>query len=294
MKSVLTILVTVAFCTFSFAQSPLPESDIRQISVSAGPSTAETAVSIGKSFLGRPYVAHTLDGNETERLVVNFRTFDCTTFLETVLALSIAWNELPDPTDTGRFGELFQQNLTRIRYRDGRVNGYASRLHYFSEWLLDNERKGILQDVTREIGGIQVSKPVSYMTACTWKYPPLTDPAVFQEMARVESDLSRQPFWFIPKKKIGEVEGNLQEGDIIMLTASRPGLDMKHVGLVTWQTGSDGIRRAHLLHASSEYGQVVISEEPLSTYVAWNRQFSGIRVARLKPPGRPVVMQARN
>src|SRR5690606_29137182 len=40
-------------------------------------------------FLGKPYVAHTLEGSSEELLTVNLREFDCTTFVETVLALSL-------------------------------------------------------------------------------------------------------------------------------------------------------------------------------------------------------------
>ncbi|MGA0558581.1 N-acetylmuramoyl-L-alanine amidase-like domain-containing protein [Larkinella sp. VNQ87] len=274
----------VAFLTVftSFAQEPQREPAFRFVKKVPAASPAETAVSIGKSFLGRPYVAHTLEGNETEQLVVNFRVFDCTTFLETALALALTRHQLTNERDSLQFEPLFRKNLTRIRYRNGRIDGFASRLHYFSEWLVDNEQKGVLQDVTRKIGGMQVSKPVSYMTKSTWKYPQLADPPTRQQIALVESAISQQSFWLIPKKQIKEIECSLKEGDIIMLTASRPGLDMKHVGFVVWQTDANGVPRAHLLHASSQYGQVVISDEPLAEYVQWNRQFSGIRVARLK------------
>ncbi|GAB3275682.1 hypothetical protein GCM10027347_49120 [Larkinella harenae] len=282
MKKLFTYLVVFLPFSYSFAQPATPDFSLRQVKVAPGATPAETAVLISKSFQGRPYVAHTLDGNETEQLVVNFKTFDCTTFLETTLALSLARHQLISYTDSARFDRFFRENLTKIRYRGGRINGFASRLHYFSEWLVDNEQKGILQDVTRTIGGIQVSKPVSYMTKSTWKYPQLSDPKNRQQIALIESAISQQSFWFIPKKQIREVECGLKEGDIIMLTASRPGLDMKHVGFVVWKTATDGTRRAHLLHASSQYGEVMISEEPLAEYVQWNRQFSGIRVARLR------------
>jgi hypothetical protein len=282
MKKLFTVLFALMPFARSIAQEITPTSPLRQVTVAPGISPAETVIAISKSFQGRPYVAHTLDGNETEQLVVNFRAFDCTTFLETTLALSLARHQLLNEQDSVQFDRLFRKNLTTLRYRNGKINGFASRLHYFSEWLFDNEQKGIVQDVTRKIGGMQVSKPVSYMTKSTWKYPQLSDPRNRQQIALVESAISQQSFWFIPKKSIREIECSLKEGDIIMLTASRPGLDMKHVGFVVWQNGPNGEKRAHLLHASSHYGEVMISEEPLADYVLWNRQFSGIRVARLK------------
>ncbi|MBC8154001.1 MAG: DUF1460 domain-containing protein [Bacteroidetes bacterium] len=255
------------------------QSDIRQVSLLGGPTPAidRTLIGLGKTFLGKPYLHHTLDGNPTERLVVNFQQFDCTTFLETTLALTLALNNQPTQSVPARLEPLFRDYLTKFRYRNGRIDGYASRLHYFSDWLHDNERKGLVRDITGEIGGVQVSKAVSYMTAATHRYPHLRDPATYKQIALTEATISRQPFYFIPKKHIRDIEASLKEGDIIMLTAARPGLDMKHVGFAVWQQG-----RVHLLHASSDYGSVMITRYPLAEYANWHKGLSGIRVARLK------------
>lgn len=246
----------------------------------AGKSPAETTVNIGRQFLGWPYVPHTLDINPTEQLVVNVREFDCTTYLETVLALSLAWHDVPNKHNSLVFEQSFRKYLTKLRYRDGQINGYASRLHYFSDWLRDNERKGLLTDVTHELpGNMSVTKPVSYMTTATYKYPQLSNPDVYKQVAQTEASLGQQSFSFIPKKNIAQAEAQLREGDIIMLMASRPGLDMKHVGLAVRHP--DG--RIHLMHASSDLGAVVITSDPLSDYVQWHKNMSGIRVARLRP-----------
>ena len=42
------------------------------------------------TYLGKPYVAHTLEINDEEQLVVNLEEVDCTTFVEYVLAQSLA------------------------------------------------------------------------------------------------------------------------------------------------------------------------------------------------------------
>lgn len=254
-------------------------SDIRQVSMVASPMAVadQTVVSIGKAFLGKPYVHHTLDGNPTEELVVNFQQFDCTTFLETTLALKLALSQPSVKGAPAPLEPLFRAYLTKLRYRNGRIDGYASRLHYFSDWLYDNERKGLIRDVTGDIGGVQVSKAVSYMTTATYKYPHLRDPAIYKQVAQTEATISQQPFYFIPKKQIHDIEANIKEGDIIMLTAARPGLDMKHVGFATWQNG-----RVYLLHASSDYGEVTLTPYPLADYVNGHKGLSGIRVARLK------------
>ena len=256
--------------------------DLRSLTFVSGKTPAETGVSIGREFLGKPYVAHMLEQNPAEQLVVSLREFDCTTYLETVLALTLAWQDVADKPNPVINEQAFRTYLTKLRYRNGRVDGYASRLHYFSDWLRENERKGLVSDVTHEFpGNLTVAKPVSYMTTATYKYPHLRDPATFKQVALTESSLSQQSFSFIPAKNIRQAESFLREGDIVMLTAARPGLDMKHVGLAVRQPNG----RMHLMHASSEQGAIVITPYPISDYVLWHKRLSGIRVARLRPGG---------
>lgn len=259
-----------------------PPYNLSQVTIVGGKTPVETALGIGRQLLGKPYAPHTLDTAPTEQLIVNVREFDCTTYLETVLALSLAWHETPDKMSVLQFEQAFRSYLTKLRYRNGKIDGYASRLHYFSDWLRDNERKGLLTDVTGELtGSISVAKPVSYMTTTTYKYPQLSDPATLKQMQLAEAALNQQAFPFVPKKNIRLAESQLREGDIIMLTAARPGLDMKHVGLAVRQPNG----RIHLMHASSEQGEVVITPYPLSDYVLWHKGLSGIRVARLRSSG---------
>ena len=254
--------------------------DLRSLTLVSGKTSAETAILIGKQFLSKPYVPHTLDRNPTEQLVVNLREFDCTTYLETVLALTLAWQDATDKVSPVLTEQAFRTYLTKLRYRNGRIDGYASRLHYFSDWLRDNERKGLITDVTHELtGNLTVAKPVSYMTTATYKYPALRDPATLKQVALTEASLSQQSFSFIPTKNIRQAESQLREGDIVMLIAARPGLDMKHVGLVVRQPNG----RMHLLHASSDLGEVAITPYPISDYLLWHKRLSGIRVARLRP-----------
>ncbi|MEZ0483808.1 N-acetylmuramoyl-L-alanine amidase-like domain-containing protein [Fibrella aquatica] len=251
--------------------------ELHQISLVPGRSVAETAVQTAITLLGKPYVYHTLEGNQSEQLVVNLSEFDCTTFIETTLALALAQQELPPRYSPAQLEPTFRRHLTRLRYRNGQIDGYASRLHYLSDWLRDNERKGILQDITREIGGVQVQKAVNYMTTAVHKYPHMADPVVYKQMAQVQTDISQQPFYFIPTKQFRVLESKLREGDIVMLTAARPGLDMRHVGYATWRNG-----RVHLLHASSDHKKVVLTAQPLANYLLANKRLSGVRVARIK------------
>lgn len=251
---------------------------VQSMAVSIPKAGSETITDIGRQFLGSPYAPHTLDIHANEQLVVNFRSFDCTTYLETVLALSLARNDVADKQNQAVLEQTFRKYLTKLRYRNGRINGYGSRLHYFSDWLRDNERQGLIREVTSELtGSITVYKPLSYMTATTKKFPRLQNPALYNQMSQIELSLSHQAFPFIPGNRIADAEAQLQDGDIIMLMATRPGLDMKHVGLAVRQPNG----RIHLLHASSEAGKVTITPYPLSDYVLWHKHLSGIRVARI-------------
>lgn len=268
------------FITPTLLGQATASSDLSSLTIVGGKTLAETSVSIGKQLLGKPYVPHTLDINPMEQLIINVREFDCTTYLETVLALSLAWHDLTDKQNHILFEQTYRSYLTKLRYRDGRIDGYASRLHYFSDWLRNNERKGLVADVTHDLpGSISVAKPVSYMTTATYRYPQLQDAATLKQVALTEATLSQQSFSFIPKKNIRLAESQLREGDIVMLMAARPGLDMKHVGLAVRQPNG----RIHLLHASSDQGMVVITAYPLSDYLLWHKHLSGLRVARLRP-----------
>ncbi|GAB3994992.1 DUF1460 domain-containing protein [Spirosoma daeguense] len=277
MQKLYTALFLLLIPSILWAQDGV--TSLQSLSLVGSKTPAETAVSFGKKFLGYPYVPHTLDNQPTEQLVTNLREFDCTTYLETVLALTLAWHDVNDRQRQPVQEQTYRKYLTKLRYRDGRIDGYASRLHYFSDWLRNNERKGLIIDVTGELpGSLSVAKPISYMTSATYKYQPLRDPAIYKQVALTEASLSQQSFSFIPTKNIRQAESQLREGDIVMLTAARPGLDMKHVGIAVRQPNG----RMYLMHASSDQGEVVISPYPITDYVQLHKRLSGIRVARLR------------
>ncbi len=276
--------------SITLAQNDPLATQLVQLSAATGKTPAENAVQIGKKLLGKPYVSHTLDHYADEQLIVNMNAFDCTTYLETVLAITLANTDAKSNGTPAQVEQSFKKYLTQLRYRNGRIDGYASRLHYFSDWLRNNEKMGLLTDVTAQLpGSMSVAKPVSYMTTATQKYPAMSDPAVYKQVLLTEASLNQQSFSFIPTKYVRQAEGRIQEGDIVMLMAARPGLDMRHVGLAVRQP--DG--RLHLLHASSERGRVVISPLSLSDYMLSHKRMSGIRVARLhgNMPGLPAVGQ---
>jgi len=233
-------------------------------------SLGRRMLEIGKFFLGMPYVTGTLETKKAEHLVVNLRQFDCVTFVENVVALAHVLES------RNRSFKTFQRLLQKIRYRGGQLQGYPSRLHYFSDWIHDSEKKGIVRDVTAEIGGRPVKKAMTFMTTNPDLYPLLKDAANLCRMKSVERTISRRSLFSIPKRALRRLEHRIRDGDLIAITTNTEGLDVQHVGLAVRVNN-----RIHLLHASSTEGKVVLSKETLYRYLMQSRTRSGIMVARI-------------
>ncbi len=229
-----------------------------------------TMVAVGKTFLKTPYVAKTLEIGDTETLVVNLHGLDCTTFVENVLAFAMLLKQQEDTFDA------FIKNLEIIRYKDGALNGYASRLHYFSEWIANNAEKGLVKDITGEIGGAAITKDIDFMSTHRDLYPFLADASNFDKIKASENYLNNQAICVLAQDKIAENEHLIQSGDIIALATSINGLDVTHTGIATRE--KDG--RIHLLHASTGSMEVEVSKLPLADYLKGIKSNTGIMVAR--------------
>lgn len=233
-------------------------------------SPNELNIEIGTWFLETPYVEKTLELPGSEKLVVNLTGLDCTTFLETVVTLSRL-------AKSGDFTfEAFEQKLEELRYRSGKNLGYPSRLHYFSDWIYENQQKGIITDVTKEVGGTSYPNAPSFMSENPKFYAQLADQSNLEQIKTTESVIKERGYFYIPKAEISKLEKNIQSGDLIAITTSMPNLDIVHTGFAIEKNG-----RIHLLHASSKNMEVEISEKPLSDYLAGNKSQSGIMVSRL-------------
>jgi hypothetical protein len=210
-----------------------------------------------KQMLGVPYVAGTLDGNEEEQLVVRTDALDCTTFVETVLAFCIA-----DKRGERDF-EGFKKALTDVRYRDGILNGYTSRLHYFSDWIRNNEQMGFVKECTSETACAQPKELwLDFMTTHVDSYLPMKkDASLVKEMAAQEKNWQGTVVSYIPKEKLdlSSDELKIKDGDVLALVTNIKGLDIVHVGFAFWREG-----KLHLLHASSSAKKVI--EDPKTQY----------------------------
>ncbi len=226
-------------------------------------------VKVGTFFLETPYAEHTLE-LEPEQLVVNLREMDCTTFAENCLAIARTLK-----SKNPGF-ERFAQELRNIRYRNGVIDGYPSRLHYFSDWIYNNAQKKLVADVSQEIGNTPYPLNVNFMSTHSDSYKQLTDSTGFIPLiAQQEKEISARKMYYIPEDKIATIEKQLTDGDIAGITTNVNGLDIQHVAILIHKGG-----RIHLLHASSAAGKVVISDETLEDYLKNSKSATGIMVAR--------------
>jgi hypothetical protein len=232
---------------------------------------------LGATFVGTTYTPGTLEQPGPERLVINLRELDCVTFVESVLALTwLIRNEGAEIlAQQGRAKRRFEHYLTSLRYREGELDGYPSRLHYFSEWLADNEAKGLLTIRTRDLGGVPDAEPIDFMSTHRGSYAALADSTFFEEIRRAEQRLNaRGPRIFIPKAQIAARASEIRTGDVIAATSTVKGLDIAHTGFALWQNG-----QLHLMHAPLVGKNVEISELPLAQRIQGISGQDGIMVA---------------
>lgn len=231
---------------------------------------------------GAPYVAATLEVNPKEELVVNLRELDCTTLVENVVTLTLTVREKRPSFDT------FCRYLEKIRYKDGKLDGYSSRNHYFSEWIDSNGKMGLVEEIKGSPQKdyspfVAVQKlELSYMSTYPDKYPMLKGKP--DEVARIranEREASGKTVRYIPLSLLGKgknVLGDVRDGDILAIVTKKKGLDTSHLGFAVWQDG-----RLHLLNASSIHKKVVLEPMTLSQYMQKHPSQLGVRVVRIIP-----------
>ena len=161
-----SVLAVDCYQAFGSSVAPLgqfqPPSDthiqeeLRRIHQQAA-SLAQRVEAVSELFLGVPYKLGSLgegpDGEFDRDPLIRFDAFDCTTFVETVIALS-----LDSDLDSA------MRTLQKIRYKDGQI-GYATRNHFIElDWVPNNVRAGYLRDITSDVAGrnaVKVHKTIS-------------------------------------------------------------------------------------------------------------------------------------
>lgn len=232
---------------------------------------------IAKKFNGIPYVAHTLEVNDDERLVVNLRQLDCTTYVETVLALYRCVK-----AKTLTFGDFCRQ-LQTLRYEGGKEPHYTRRLHYFTAWMEDNHKLGICDEIQTPNPPFTAVQKVSvnWMTTHVSSYRMLANhPAWVPAIRSLEQSIEGKRYRYIPKAQVKNtalLRKTIKDGDVIVIITNKKGLDTQHLGFASWH--ADGL---HLLNASSIHKKVIDEPMTLRQYLYKHSTMPGIRIMRVR------------
>ena len=238
-------------------------------------SSPDQMIHFARQFIGVPYVPKTLDKNKQEQLVVNLGQLDCTTYVETVTALTLCMKQKRYRFDN------FRRNLQNLRYRNGSIS-YVSRLHYFTDWIHDNEQMGYVREITEpdSIFSARQTLAINYMSTHVSQYPMLIGITERVDSIRaVEQALTGLTVPYIPKNEIANNESfwnTIHDGDILAIVTNKSGLDTSHIGIAVWHV--DGL---HLLNASQIRKKVVEEPMPLYNYMQRHPSQIGIRVIRV-------------
>jgi hypothetical protein len=226
-------------------------------------------------FLGKPYVAHTLEITDEEMLVVNLREFDCMTFVETVLALART-AKADNPTF-----ETYLDNLRNIRYRNGEISDYSSRLHYTVDWVYENEKRGFVKNISSKFPYNLIDmKEINFMSNNRTAYKHLKDDdAMLEKIIAIENNINKRGgIAFIPKIRIDDNAAEIPNMSMVAFTASINGLDVTHVGFTSWKND-----KLTFIHASTSQNKVIIDEKTIEEYCAAQRSRTGVIIVKLFP-----------
>lgn len=290
MKKIFLLLITCTFVLQMKAQSTIPqyipEDSIRVMNLlqsaekdAAKDSTAgQTMLRIGRAIekMNIPYVAHTLEPNDQERLIINLRELDCTTFVESAMALTLCVRSGRTTFDD------YCRILQKIRYWQGRAPQYIRRLHYFTSWIEDNTTMDLVKELQTPNPPFTAVQTVQahYMTQHVDKYRMLTvNPQDVPMIREMERRIEGKKYRYIPKQQLYNsplLRSTIHDGDIIVIITNIKGLDTQHIGIAAWH--ADGL---HLLNASSIHHRVIEEPMTLRQYLYKHPTMPGIRVVRI-------------
>ena len=229
---------------------------------------------VAKRYLGIPYASGTLETEGCERVIINEDSVDCTTFVELTVA---RWLTMQDDSFT------MEQQVQHLRYRNGNVKGYLSRLHYFTDWVAENSHRGIWHELgpTGEHPHLWTPDTVtlSFMSNHPNSYPYLkTHACATDSIRQIEQRYAHYPIYYIGKEHLALPPQELPicNGDILAMVTTIDGLDVTHLGFAVWKGTA-----LHLMHASMHHGKVIIDERTLYDYLKIRKNCPGVRVVRL-------------
>ncbi|MEK7704292.1 MAG: N-acetylmuramoyl-L-alanine amidase-like domain-containing protein [Myxococcota bacterium] len=273
------LAITLVASGVARAEAPVDGALLEAWVSAVGPRRSEESfgnlvVRLAKVQLGRPYlVTKELDGPEWVH--ADLATFHCVSLVESSVAMArCLWQGHADAS-------CFLGEIERLRYRDGHLVGFPSRLHYFSDWLENNAVRGNIELLTRALGGRPRRQPFFFMTEHEATYAQMVHPEVRAAVREGEVRLSNEDHVVLEREQLASVTPALQDGDIVAVVGDKPGILVSHTGLIA--KGADGVAR--LLHASSYHHQVLLTSADIAQYVLRRADRRGLMVARPKEPG---------
>ena len=240
------------------------------------PSGTNLIIYIAEQLKGIPYVAHTLEPNNNERLIINLRQLDCTTFVEQVSALYLCVKE--HKTTFADYCKMLQ----KLRYEGGAEPHYTKRLHYYSSWIEDKKSMDICKEMQSPNPPFTKVQRLSlnWMTTHVNDYRMLkNNPSWVPQIRKMEQKMEGRQYRYIPKEQIKNtrlLRNTIKDGDIIAIITNKKGLDTQHLGFALWH--KDGL---HLLNASSIHKKVIDEPMTLRTYLYKHPSMPGVRIIRL-------------
>lgn len=233
----------------------------------------ELTAKVGLEFLGTPYKDRTLEG-EPEMCKINFDGMDCVTFFENSLDLARIIRK-----DKLEFGNLIDETI-KTRYRNQHISDYTSRLHYTSDWIYENKKNFIVNDITRALGGRKVKFNCNFMSQNPQYYDALkSHPELIDIIKAYEDSINTREYYVVSKQDISRIEKFLESGDIIAIATSKKGLDYSHTGMIY----KDTLGKPRFLHASTR-AKMVIIDTTISAYINKIQSDIGITVLRPNEP----------
>lgn len=275
-KRILLLLFTISNILQASAQNIIYEKEdsifIEEIAkkhpLEGFQTKGDRVVALAKEFIGKDYVAGTLDKYKNEPLFISCSKLDCTTFVELILAIAIC--------KESEFTEVCR-TLEQIRYRDGERNGYASRLHYISWWIDDSAKQKIIKESQSRHHIAEQVLELNFMSSYPEKFPQIrNNPQIKDSIAKYELDFGCKEVKYIPKPSVKEVKkDDIADGDIIAIVTNIKGLDISHIGIAYWIE-----EELHMIHASSSKKKVICDPMLLYEYLSKSSSSIGIRIFR--------------
>ena len=238
-----------------------------------GGDPGATAGKVAESFVGVPFEEVTKN-DSTGSLALRADAFDDMTFLNTVAAIS----RLSTSPGHKRINEL-ERELENLSCRRGEEKGFASRMLYLSDWVVDNKaRKNIIEETETYSDSFR-TKSLDKVTHSREEYAALRDSAAYEDMKMVEMGFRTHKVPHLKREQAatGYVDEEMRDGDIIVLLTPDASTDAAEIGFV--RKREDGF---HFIHPSASAGKVVEEKETLARYIKRNaKRIYGWRWLRL-------------